>query len=516
MARGWTGEDEDEDEQPAQPPAPPPLSTSEKFTPGEELIPLGKLLEHVGDGDALDAAAQEAAEELLKRHARRPPHDLDTERAVLGAILLSTAVLDDVLDQGLVPSDFYRPTHAQVFRTMLQLRARGEPVDTLTVVDELMRVGQLEQVGGAAAISQLEAMLPTTAHAAAYARLVHEKSKLRKLIEAGSLIVQSAFRQDRRVDEIVHDAERSILAIGHNPNVHKDVDRHTVIERVMTAATSGASADSKVAGSITTGFWPLDDILRGGFRRGQFIVVGARPGMGKSSIGLQFCMAAADAGVRAGFVSLEMTEDELIEREVAIGAKRPIDTWTRRDEGAKAQEAAGRAHDRGIVMSDRFGLTAPQVVSIVRRWVRDHGIGLVVVDHFHKLDFPGRGRPDHEMTEASKLLSAAAGQLGIAVVVLAQLNRDVEKRSDKRPVLSDLRECGGLEQDAHLVLLLYRAAYYTRDNTKPGDERLAEVIVEKQRGGATGIVQLFWDGPTTRFIAPRRAIDSMHASEEEE
>lgn len=513
--KGWTGEDDNA----AQTSAPPPLSIPQNDTPADDddRVPLGAVLEHMR-GDAVDAAAQEAADALLKT-TRTAPHALDAERSLLGAILLSSSVLDDVLDQGLVPGDFYRPSYGTIFTAMLNLRARGEPVDVLTVIDELVRRGQIEAIGGAQIVTGMQAMLPTTAHAAAYARLVHQKAVLRKLIETGSLIVQSAFRQDRTVEEILQEAERSILEVGMGSRRLKLVDRRATIDRVLDNAmnaTDGKKPDAP--GSVSTGFPDLDVLLRGGFRPGQQIIVAARPAMGKTTFCQQLAAAAADRGCPAGIVSLEMGGDELLERELAQQSRADPETWHQREAGARVMGAAGFLYDRALPLSDDQGLTLAEVCSVIRRMHVQHGIGLAVVDHVGKI-VPGeryRGNRNNEIEEVSRQLHALANQLKIRMVLAVQLNREVEKRKDKRPIMSDLRDAGALEQDANVVLLLHRPEYYMKEETPEDLKRVAEVIVAKNRAGPCEIVRLFFDGPTTRFNNRKRKAAESHGGDEEE
>ncbi len=481
---------------------PVPLSDLEMEEQGLELVPLGALLEGVGQGHAL--AAAEAAREVAKR-ARTPPAALDAERAVLGAMLGSVTAIDDVLPTGLRPTDFYRPAHALICGAIYDLVARNERADTITVVDELLRRGHLDGVGGAAAVSQLEAMLPTSAHAEAYARLVKDKATLRGLIETATRIVENAHRQSQRPLDIVRDAERAIFALGESSTSSVEVDRMETARRVLDAGIEGREPP----GALTTGFPDLDAILRGGPRPGQQTIVAARPGMGKSALGYQLGMAAANAGEHVAFVSIEMTGDELIEREIAAEARRPYATWHQQHNhnASRATTAAGIVAERTrLHVYDRPGIDLAELCALARRARAQHGIRRLIVDHLGLIRPSGRyaGSRTQEVGEISRTMRALAGQLGIDVVLLCQLNRGPEQRTDKRPNMGDLRDSGEIEQDAQIILFIHRPEYYLRDQTPPDLERLAEIHVAKNRGGAIGTVNLIFDAPTTRFITPKQ------------
>ncbi len=466
----------------------------------EALVPLGEVLA------ALDRERQEAAKETasaLLRRTRTPPHALDAERAVLGALLIEPAAYEAVVDEALRAEHFYRPAHQTVFRIIAELHAKAEPIDTLTVVDELLRQGQLERVGGAAAISQLEALLPTAAHVGAYARLVREKATLRALIENATKVVQSAYAQDKRVADILDEAERDILAISQGNSKRSIVSMSELVMRAQIALDKAVKEKSAITG-VATGFRQLDH-MTAGFQPGELIIVAARPSMGKTAFTLNI---ASHVSVRQKkpvmFFSLEMGAEQLVQR--LIGSEARIDLSNlrkgivKKEEWSMLAEATGRLSDATLYIDETPSITVTEMRNKCRRQMHETGLSMVIVDYLQLMQGPpGYDNKATEVGEISKGLKTIARELNIPVIALSQLNRGVESRTDKRPMMSDLRESGAIEQDADIIAFLYREEYYARDKTPEDKLGVAEVIIAKHRNGPTGSIELRFFNNITRF-----------------
>jgi replicative DNA helicase len=467
---------------------------------GTELIPLSSILSEL-DKNAREAAHETAAQ--LVPHARTPPNAADAERALLGGLLIEPSAMEKVIDEGLRPDDFYRRQHGIIFKAIGDLHHAAEPVDTLTVVDELMRKGLLDTVGGAAAVSQLEALIPTAAHVAAYARLVREKSTLRRLIETATQVVESAFRQDQPASQIVDEAERAILAIGEQTQRRGIRGMSTLVKEVLDQMERAYREKRAITG-VPTGFHDLDN-LTSGFQNGELIIVAARPSMGKTAFTLN---VAGHASVRAqtpvAFFSLEMGAEQLVQRLIGSEARVdisglrkgfiPADAWVR------LAQATGELGEAGLFIDETPSITVTELRTKCRRLKHEHDIGLIVIDYLQLMTGPsGYDNKATEVGEISKGLKSLARELNVPVIALSQLNRGVESRTDKRPMMSDLRESGAIEQDADVIMFLYREEYYLRDKTPEDKLGMAEIIVAKHRNGPTGAVDLRFFNTITRF-----------------
>jgi replicative DNA helicase len=460
---------------------------------GDE-VPLGAVLEEL-DKQTADVAADTAAD-LLKL-SRTPPSVLDCERATLGALLLSPACYDPVAETGLEAGEFYRPQHRVIYSTMTMLHAAGEPIDTLIIVEALRAQGKLDYVGGAAAIAALEALMPTPAHAPDYAKQIREKAKLRNLIVVGTHIVENCYAQHQSAADIISAAERDVLAVSKAQRTVL-VNRSATLHRVLDDGIHGR----KPKGLIPTGFKDLDPVLNGGFTPGQFILVAARPGMGKTSLALRIATYAADNSGPVALVTLEQNGDELSKRELEQESGFERKKWKEPEGGRAAVAAAARIENRPLHVVDfSGGATITQVCSEVRRLHSQLGIVLFVVDWLGKITPSDRykGNKNNEVEQISDALDRLAGQLGIPCVACSQLNRAVEGRADKRPNKGDLRDSGALEQDADVIMFLHRPEYYLKENTPRELRRLAEVNVDKNRDGECTTVNLYFDGASKRF-----------------
>ncbi|HEY7201862.1 MAG TPA: replicative DNA helicase [Candidatus Dormibacteraeota bacterium] len=436
---------------------------------------------------------------------RVPPHDLDAETSVLGAILLSPAALPQVLDE-LTPEDFYRENNGAIYRAALGLFGEGEPIDNVTLAAELEKRGLLERVGGRAHLALLQESVPTAANVEHYARIVRGKADKRRLIDAGAASQGFGFDDSLEPDEAINQAQAAMFALSGDRAGQGLVRAGSLVQAAM------ASIDNP--GTVQQGLkMGLTDLDRrtGGLRRGELVVLAARPSMGKSALAFQVAaQVAVDQKRPVAIYSLEMSKEQVIERLLCMRAHVDSYRFRRAQEGElqlsdheydSLASATGPLGDAPLFIDDSPTLADLAFRMKARQASARESIELFVVDFLQLMDGKaGGGGGDNRVQEVSAIsraLKAVARELGVPVLAVSQLSRACESRTDKRPMLSDLRESGEIEQCADLVLLLYRDDYYNRDRSeKPG---VAEVNVGKHRNGPTGVVELRWDGPTTTF-----------------
>jgi replicative DNA helicase len=476
--------------------------------PGGELIPIGQVLGEL-ERQSKDAASETAAQ--LLPVGRTPPNAMDAERALLGGLLLDPAALEKVIEVGLSPDDFYRAQHGIVFKAILDLHNQAEPIDALTVTEELLRRGELEKVGGPVAISQLEALIPTAAHVGSYSRMVHEKSTLRFLIHTATTIVESAYEQNKRVGDIVDEAERAILQISEKTTRRGIMGMKELVQRA-TEQLEKAYNEKRAVTGVPTGFTDIDQ-MTSGWQGGDLVIIAARPSMGKTAFTLN---VAAHAAVRAqspvAFFSLEMGADQLVQR--LLGAEADIDISALRrgfiqsGDWVRLAQAASELGDAPLFIDETPALSVAEMRTKCRRLKHEHDISIAIIDYLQLMTGPpGIENKAQEVGEISKGLKSLARELSIPVIALSQLNRGVESRTDKRPMMSDLRESGAIEQDADLIGFLYREEYYLKDKTPEDKLGVAEFIIGKHRNGPTGAVELQFKASTTRFRNLERTHD---------
>ncbi len=438
--------------------------------------------------------------------ARRPPYSEDAEQAVLGAMMMDTdAVLraSEIVDDSM----FYREPHRRIFRAMLALIERRDVVDPLTLSDELERRGEIDEVGGADYITALIDAVPTSANVEYHARIVREKALLRRLIEVSTGIVSEAFEGHTTAAELLDAAEHRILQISQNRG---GVD-FTRIKELLWPTMERIEALSKGGKSITgvaSGFADLDDITSG-FQPSELIIVAARPAMGKTAFVLNLAQhAAIEHNVPVAFFSLEMSKESLVQRlltsEARIDAQRLRKGMLRDDDFPRLARAAGILSSAPIYIDDSAGISLLEMRSRARRLKVDSGVGLVMVDYLQLIQGPsGSENRQQEISQISRSLKALAKELAVPVIALSQLSRAPEQRTgeSKRPQLSDLRESGAIEQDADLVMFIFRPEVYEGPTDKDGNalEGRAEIIVGKQRNGPIGTVNLYFHKSYTRF-----------------
>jgi replicative DNA helicase len=437
---------------------------------------------------------------------RLPPQSLDAEQATLGAALISRTAVERVLEM-LTRDDFYLEAHRKIFDAIAHLSERDITPDTLTLPEELRRRGQLDSIGGMAYIFTLAESVPTAAHVEYYARTVQEKSTLRKLIHASNEIIAMAHDQEEEVDHIVDNAERLIFAVAQRRASQGFVPIRPVLLEAMERLEQVRASDSRLTGT-PTGFTPLDQ-MTSGLQGGDMVIVAGRPSMGKTSLALAFAVNSAIEGGTVAIFSLEMSKEQLAHRMICSEAKVDgmrlrtgflrTNTQDEESDWTRLGRAIGRLGDLPIYLDDSSDISVLEMRAKCRRLKSEHGLALVVVDYLQLIRAHGRQENrNQEISIIARSLKAMARELDCPVVALSQLSRGVERREDKRPMLSDLRESGSIEAEADIVMMLYRSRYYNRDGEDgateppPGQEWLeeAELIVAKHRNGPVGTVRL--------------------------
>jgi len=441
-----------------------------------------------------------------------PPQSLEAEMSILGGILIDNDAINRVLEV-LTDDDFYRESHRKIFKAMMRLSDQREPVDLITLTDTLKRQGELEEAGGAAYLANLVDYVPTAANIAYYCKIVKEKALNRRLISVATEIATLGYDEQADVNELLDKAQKNIYEISENKLRPQYVQVKDVIKDTFRILQSLHAKKELITGT-PTGYTDLDH-MTAGFQPGDLIIIAARPSMGKTTLALNIAeYASADPRnkhkVPSVVFSLEMGKEQLVMRLFASIAK--IDFGKMRtghfqdSDWPRLTRAAGILHDAKIFIDDTPAITVLELRSKARRLKSEHDIGLIIVDYLQLM----RGGANvesrqQEISDISRSLKALAKELGVPVIALSQLNRELEKRADKRPMMSDLRESGAIEQDADVIMFVYREAVYCdacrkRDNScTHNHERNAEVIIGKQRNGALGTVDLAFFGEHTRF-----------------
>jgi replicative DNA helicase len=436
-----------------------------------------------------------------------PPHNIEAEQSILSAILIENNTLAEVLEI-LSDQDFYREAHRKIFKAMVELFEKNEPADLVTLTNLLKERGQLGSLGGASYLAELVDAVPMAVNAAHYAKIVQEKASLRRLIEQAASITTRCFEDKGDVEEILDFAERSIFDISEN----KIKPSFYTLGEILTdtyKAVEEAYENKVLVTGVPTGFQGLDE-KTSGFQPGDLIVIAGRPSMGKTALALNIARNASLETVEpAAVFSLEMSKEQLslrmLSSEARIDSSRMRGGFLSESDLARINRAAGALYDIPVYIDDSPAISALEIRAKARRMKMDKGLGLVVIDYLQLMR--GRAsaeRRELEISEISRSLKALAKELNIPVVALSQLNRKVEDRTNKRPVLSDLRESGAIEQDADVILFIYRDEVYHKEEDNP-NKGIAELILAKQRNGPIGSVKLAFLDTYTRFedLAPR-------------
>ncbi len=444
-----------------------------------------------------------------RRAGRVPPHNIAAEESVLGAMLLTKEAIADAIEI-LSSDDFYKPAHQKIFDAITALFASGEPADIVTVADELGRAGMLDGMGGNATLIDLQANTPAATNTVEYARIVYSHAQLRRLIQASGEIAEIGFSQPDDVIKAVDEAESLVFNLAQGRDSNNYAALEDLLDETLNLLEERVERGNKITGT-ETGFSELDGILAG-LQPNNLIVIGARPAMGKTSFGLNIAAhAAMETDAPVLFFSLEMSQYEISQRILCTEAR--VDSSKVRvgnmndDDWTKISHAVGRLSGAPLWIDDNPNTTVMEIRAKARRLKSRVGnIGMVVVDYLQLMS--GRMRAENrqvEVSEISRSLKILARELECPVVALSQLSRNLEQRQDKRPMLSDLRESGSIEQDADVVMFLYRDEVY---DVESPDQGMAEVLIAKHRSGPTGRVKLAWLKHYTRFADMARTNDT--------
>ena len=430
-----------------------------------------------------------------------PPQHVEAEESIISAILRDNNTLLDVIEI-LAPQDFYRTAHQKIFTAIIDLFDKTEPIDLITVTNQLKEKGQLEEIGGATYLSRLLDTAPPAVNAPHHAKIVHDKASLRRLIEQSNAIVKRCFNEQGDADEIIDFAETAIFEITENKSQQAFYPLDKIILGNIETLEEKQGNRSLVTG-VPTGFSHLDN-LTSGLQNSDLIILAARPSMGKTALALNIARnAAVEANIPVAIFSLEMSKEQLSLRmlcsEARIDSSRLRGGFFSMEDWHRLTDAAGLLSECPIYIDDSASLTAMDIRAKSRRLKMDKNIGLIIIDYLQLMQGRvGAERRDLEISEISRALKALAKELDLPVMALSQLNRMLEQRTDKRPRLSDLRESGALEQDADVVAFIYRDEVYNKEEDNPNRGK-AEILLSKQRNGPTGDVNLAFLNSFTRF-----------------
>jgi replicative DNA helicase len=428
-----------------------------------------------------------------------PPNNLEAEQSVIGSMLLDKNAIS-VASEILRGEDFYKEAHRQIFNGIMELYDRNEPADLVTLVDNLRTKGVLEVIGGITYLSNLVSSVPTTANIKYYAKIVEEKSTLRKLIKSSSGIMEKCYSDSEDVPVIIDRAEKDIFDISQKITTHDLEPMSRLLEKGFNQIELLCKNKGAVTG-IPSGFPELDN-KTSGFQRGDMVLIAARPSMGKTAFALNI---ASNAAIRhsdsVAVFSLEMSKDQLVQRllcsEASVDMLKLRTGNLNEDDWVRMAKCAGPMAGSKMFIDDTPGVSVTEMRSKCRRLKIEHGLDLIVVDYLQLMQ--GRERTENrqqEVSDISRSLKALAKEMDAPVIALSQLSRAPEVRADHRPILSDLRESGSIEQDADVVMFLYRDEYYNKESDK---KNIAEVIIAKQRNGPTGTTELAFIGQYTKF-----------------
>ena len=438
-----------------------------------------------------------------------PPNDIEAEQAIIGSMLTDRDAVISAIEV-LKPEDFYREDNKTIYEAILNLYTRSEPIDVITVRAELESMGKLDNVGGLEYLAELPEKVPTTANASKYIKIVEEKATLRSLIKTANEIIELGYNPTEDVDDIMEGAEKKIFNImqdkdqkGYSPLKDVLVESFTKLEELY-------NRKQHITG-VPSGFIDLD-YRTAGFHGSELILIAARPAMGKTAFALNIVANAALRGnTPVAIFSLEMSKDQLVNRilcsEAMVDSNKVRTGKVEEDDWIKLAGALGPLSEAEIYIDDTPGISVMEIRTKCRKLKMEKNIGLVVIDYLQLVQGSNRrsgGSREQEISEISRSLKILAKELNVPVIALSQLSRAVEQRPDHRPMLSDLRESGAIEQDADIVMFLYRDDYYNKESEK---KDIAEVIIAKQRGGSTGTVELLWMGNYTKFVNLERRFD---------
>ena len=437
---------------------------------------------------------------------RMPPHNTEAEQSVLGSILLQTSALISAMEF-LQAHDFYRRAHQLIFQTMIDLNEKNEEIDVVTVSNLLETNKQIEDVGGSAYLAEIANVVPTAANIEYYAKIVEERSLLRRLIKASNDIINETYEESDDVSNILDAAEQKILEVSERKNRSGFLKISDVLRDAMEEIDDLYKNAEEITG-LSTGYRALD-LMTAGLHEDELIILAARPGVGKTAFALNVAQnIATSTDENVAVFSLEMGATQLVNRmlcaEGTINANNLRTGQLTEEEFEKLFVAMGSLSKANIFIDDTPGIRVSEIRAKARRLKQERGgIGLIIIDYLQLIEGSGKESRQQEVSEISRQLKKLAMELGVPVIALSQLSRSVEQRQDKRPILSDLRESGSLEQDADIVAFLYREDYYRAEEGEEEDEQeednVVEVIIEKNRSGARGSVKLLFIKEYNKF-----------------
>ena len=440
--------------------------------------------------------------------AKIPPHDIDAEQAVLGSMLTDKDAVNAAIET-LKEDAFYREDNRAIYQAIINLYSKSEPIDIITIKDELESMDKFEQVGGYEYLASLPDKVPTTANVQKYIKIVEEKAILRNLIKTANEIIELGYDPAEDVEDIMDNAEKKIFDIMQSKNQKGYTPIKDVLVESFTKLEELYNRKQHITG-VPTGFVELD-YKTAGLHGSELILVAARPAMGKTAFALNIATNAALRGnAPVAIFSLEMSKDQLVNRilcsEAMVDSNKVRTGKLEEDDWVKLAGAIGPLSESEIYIDDTPGISVMEIRTKCRKLKMEKNIGLVVIDYLQLVQGSNKRQAsrEQEISEISRSLKILAKEINVPVIALSQLSRAVEQRPDHRPMLSDLRESGAIEQDADIVMFLYRDDYYNKESEK---KDIAEVIIAKQRGGQTGTVELLWMGNYTKFVNLEKRFD---------
>ena len=428
-----------------------------------------------------------------------PPHDIEAEQAILGSMLTDKDAVISAIEV-LKEDAFYREDNKAIYAAILSLYAKSEPIDIITVKAELVENGNFERIGGLEYLAELPERVPTTSNVDRYIKIVEEKAMLRSLISTANELVSLGYNETEEVDSIMDLAEKKVFDLAQKKNTKGYTPIKDVLVESFAKLEELYNQKGKISGK-TTGFTDLD-LRTSGLHNSDLIIVAARPAMGKSAFAINIATNLALSGTPVAIFNLEMSKEQVGNRilcsEAMVDSNKIRTGQVEDEDWMKLASTLGRLSEAPIYIDDTAGISIMEIRAKCRKLKLEKDIGLVVIDYLQLIQGSGKRNSsrEQEISEISRSLKILAKELDIPVIALSQLSRGVEKRDDKRPMLSDLRESGAIEQDADIVMFLYRDDYYNEDSEK---KNVAEVILAKHRGGATGTVDLAWLPSYTKF-----------------
>jgi replicative DNA helicase len=428
-----------------------------------------------------------------------PPQNIDAETSLLGSLLIDKEAIIRVADI-VTAEDFYDNRNAIIFSAIVDLYEKRQPLDLVTLTNKLREVEELDRVGGSAAIAELTSVVPTAAHVVEYANIVSHKATLRRLITASGQITQLGYDENMPLDQLLDKAEQTIFEVSQKNLKQNFIPLRTVLDESFERLNELHSNSGKLRG-IPTGFRDMDNLLAG-LQNSDLFILAARPSMGKTTFVMNLAHhVASKEGIPVGFFSLEVSKEQLIDQLLAIESG--VDAWNLRtgkltdDDFPRIAEAMAQLSEAPLYIDDSAGTNVMEMRTKARRLQSEHGLGLVIIDYMQLISGGARSQESRqqEVSEISRGLKALARELNVPVIALSQLSRAVESREDKKPMLSDLRDSGSIEQDADVVAFLYRPWYYDKE----ADPNITELLVKKHRHGAIDDIELYFDAAQRRF-----------------